>query len=112
MYSGRQNPETDLTDEEHNTLKELVAGLNNGYPGQAHSCLGFSGYSAQVDDKYVIASPFGFVNVFDSKGESTAYLDTTGVMAYLCKIMTPAMVKHIEEGYKAMEAYTKDFPNL
>lgn len=44
MYSGMHNPEKELTEEENQTLKGLVAGLEIKYLGQSHSHLGFSGY--------------------------------------------------------------------
>ena len=105
MYSGMKNPEKDLTEEEVQTLKDLVTGLETVYPAQPHSHLGFSGYCASFDDMHVIASMYGHVRVWDTTGKVTAYTDTTGILAYLCKIMTPVMVKHIEDGQKAMDDY-------
>lgn len=111
MYSGMKNPEKELTEEEVQTLKDLVAGLETAYPGQAHGHLGFSGYAASFDDMHVIASMYGHVRVWDTTGKLTAYTDTTGVLAYLCKIMTPVMVKHQEDAKKAMDDYmANQFP--
>lgn len=110
MYSGIQNPEKELTEEEIQTLKDLVTGLETVYPAQAHSHLGFSGYAASFDGMHVIASMYGHVRVWDTAGRLSAYTDTTGVLAYLCKIMTPVMVKHIEDGQKAMDDYWKSLP--
>jgi hypothetical protein len=103
MYSGMRNPEKELTEEEITTLRELVSKLEVPYPGQAHSHLGFSGYAATLDNIHVIASLWGHVRVFNSEGLPTAYSDTTGVLAYLCKIMTPVMIKHNEDAAKAMK---------
>lgn len=105
MYSGAMNPEKELTQEELQTLEDLVAGLEIPYPGQAHGHLGFSGYSADLGDRYVIASLYGHVRVFTAEGKETVYTDTTGVLAYLCKIMTPVMIKHNEDAKKQMDDY-------
>lgn len=105
MYSGAMNPEKELTDEELQNLKDLVYGLEVPYPGQAHGHLGFSGYSADLGDKYIIASLYGHIRIFDAQGKDTAYTDTTGVLAYLCKIMTPVMIKHNEDARKQMDDY-------
>ena len=94
MYSGRQNPEKELTDQETEDIRNLVAGLDTPYPGKAHSHLGFSGYAASLGNMHVIASLYGFIQIFDEHGEEKAYSDTTGVLAYLCRIMTPVMVEH------------------
>jgi hypothetical protein len=111
MYSGMQNPEKDLTEEEVQTLRDLVRGLEIPYPGHAHGHLGFSGYAASLDDIHVIASLYGHVRVFNAQGEATAYSDTTGVLAYLCKLMTPVMIKHQEDVKKAMDDYmASQFP--
>lgn len=111
MYSGRMNPEKELTDEELQNLKDLVYGLEVPYPGHAHGHLGFSGYSADLGDRYIIASLHGHVRVFDRQGEGKAYSDTTGVLAYLCKIMTPVMIKHQADAKKAMDDYmASQFP--
>lgn len=105
MYSGMQNPEKELTPEESQQLEDLVAGLEIAYPGHAHGHLGFSGYSADLDGRYIIASLYGHVRVFDAQGQQKAYTDTTGVLAYLCKIMTPVMIKHNEDAQKRMDDY-------
>ena len=111
MYSGMQNPEKELTEEEVQTLRDLVAGLEITYPGQSHSHLGFSGYAASFDEMHVIASMYGHVRVWDTSGKLVAYSDTTGVLAYLCKIMTPVMIKHNEDAQKAMADYiASQFP--
>lgn len=111
MYSGMQNPEKELTPEEIQQLEDLVAGLEIPYPGHAHGHLGFSGYSADLGDRYIIASLYGHVRIFGANGEPTAYTDTTGVLAYLCKIMTPVMIKHNEDARKAMDDYmASQFP--
>lgn len=105
MYSGAQNPEKELTDQEITDIRALVTGLNVPYPGQAHGHLGFSGYAATFGDMHVIASLYGHIRVFTSGGQETAYSDTTGVLAYLCKIMTPVMIKHQEDAKKQMDDY-------
>lgn len=105
MYSGMQNPEKELTDQEITDIRTLVAGLDTTYPGQAHGHLGFSGYAASFQDMHVIASLYGHIRVFDAEGHEKAYSDTTGVLAYLCKIMTPVMIKHQQEAKKQMDDY-------
>lgn len=105
MYSGAQNPEKELTDQEITDIRALVAGLDMPYPGQAHGHLGFSGYAASFQDMHVIASLYGHIRIFDAQGQEKAYSDTTGVLAYLCKIMTPVMIKHQEDAKKQMDDY-------
>lgn len=102
MYSGMPNPEKELSEEEVAIIQGLISKLNITYPGQAHSHLGFSGYAATFEDIHIIASLYGFVQVFNKNGVSAAYSDTAGVLAYLCKIMTPVMIKHNEEAAKVM----------
>lgn len=97
-YSGLRNPEKELLQEEVDTLNDLVSKLDHPFPGATNPHLGFSGYSASLsDEKYVIASLWGYIQVFGTSGESVAYSDTTGVLAHLCKIMTPVMIRHNEE---------------
>lgn len=107
MYSGLQNPEKELSEEEVATIRDLVSKLDVVYPGKAHGHLGFSGYAANFEDIHVIARLSGFVQIFDKSGSSVAYSDTTGVLAYLCKIMTPVMIKHNEDAAKAMSDYNE-----
>ena len=111
MYSGARNPEKELTKEEIQQLEDLVTGLEVEYPGHAHGHLGFSGYSADLGNRYIIASLYGHVRIFDAQGEAKAYTDTTGVLAYLCKIMTPVMIEHQQNAKKAMDDYmASQFP--
>lgn len=110
MYSGMPNPEKELTDEEVSNIKGLVSELNIPFPGNADSYLGFS-YSAFIDENlYVIASPCGYVKILNKSGLVTTFSDTTGVIAYLCKIMTPVMIKHQEEGVKIMKDWVASLP--
>lgn len=102
MYSGMQNPEKELSREETNILKDLVSKLEIKYTGQTHPHMGFSGYGASLsDDLYVIASLRGFIQLFDKTGLPVAYSDTTGILAYLHKIMAPVMARHEEEAAEA-----------
>jgi hypothetical protein len=99
------NPFKELTDAEIETVRGLVGGLEIAYPGHAHSHLGFSGYAASFEDMHVIASLYGHVRVYDAQGQEKAYSDTTGVLAYLCKIMTPVMIQHQTDAKKAMDDF-------
>lgn len=104
MYSGLQNPEKELSQEEVDTLKDLVSKLDHPFPGATNSHMGFSGYSASLSDElYVIASLWGYIQVFRANGEMVAFSDTTGVLAYLCKLMTPVMIRHNEDAAQAMD---------
>jgi hypothetical protein len=103
MYSGLPNPEKELSLEEVATLRDLVSQLKDPYPGQAHSRLGFSGYSAVLDDQtYIIADVLGYVQIFGTNGTGTVHADTAGICAYLCKLMTPVMIRHNEDAAQIM----------
>jgi hypothetical protein len=104
IYSGQLNPFKELSDAESETIMGLIGGLEIAFPGAAYDSLGFSGYAASFESIHVIASPYGHVRVYTDTGEK-AYSDTTGILAYLCKIMTPVMVEHQQVAKKAWGDY-------
>lgn len=92
ITSGMQNPEKDLTEEELLHVQDLVSKLNEVAPDQ-YSPLGFSGYAASWDGVHVITRFSGHVSVYTDQGVKD-YYDTSGVMAYLCQLLTPVMVEY------------------
>lgn len=92
ITSGIQNPEKDLTEEELSHIQELVLKLNEA-AGEQHPHLGFSGYAATWDGVHVVARFSGYVSVYTDQ-EMKHYYDTSGVVAYLCQLLTPVMVEH------------------
>jgi hypothetical protein len=105
MYSGMQNPEKELTSEELQHIQDLVAKLGDPCVPQ-HSHLGFSGYSANWDTTHVIAHFSGHISVYNQ--EVKHYYDTSGVMAYLCQLITPVMVERSKNADKLITDWVAD----
>jgi hypothetical protein len=99
MYSGMQNPQRDLTEEEVAKIKELVSQLS--VTCAAHNpSMGFTGYAVNNEENwYVSGSFYGQVIVFENNG-LTAYKDTAGVTAYLHLILGHLVQEHLEEHEK------------
>ena len=94
MYSGMQNPEKQLSEEEVIKIREMVLQLDK-VSEPIHTQLGFSGYSAAYDNTYIIANIRGLVSVFTTG--VTYYYDTVGLFGYLATIMTPTLQKHYDD---------------
>ena len=101
MHSGMQNPEKELTNEELEHIQSLVAQLNDIVP-QQHGHFGHRGYAANWEEAHVITYYTGHVSVYTDK-EEKHYYDTTGVMAYLCQLLTPVMVQYSKDAQKVMD---------
>jgi hypothetical protein len=102
MYSGRENPQRELTDEEIVKIKDLISQLT--IVSAAHNpTLGFNGYGVGNEDWYISGSFYGQVLVFEDNS-LTAYKDTVGVTAYLHLILGHLVREHLEEHEKVLGA--------
>lgn len=113
MYSGRQNPEKELTSEELETIQDLLSQLKEPWLGPSHPRLGFTGYGATYElDGWIQscqADISGFVHKWDKDtNEWDVFADTSGVLPYLMKIMVPTMQEHYKEGYASYNSFNKD----
>lgn len=95
MYSGIQNPQRELTDEEVSKIKDLVSQLNITTAAHVPS-MGFTGYATGNEEWYVMGSFYGQVLVFEDNS-LVAYKDTAGVTAYLHLILGHLVREHLEE---------------
>jgi hypothetical protein len=108
LYSGRQNPERQLMEEEINKVKELVSKLKIPYTGPTYERLGFSGFSVSDGDNWLVVSHLTcWCTVWD-KQELKHYEDTVGLIAYLEEILTPMVKQHYKDAQKVMGAYYED----
>ena len=108
MYSGRANPERELTPTEISAVKEIMSSLSEPWTGATHPQLGFTGYGVWSPDEnwYVSADFRGFATVWDVKKLGLDYYkDTVGLTAYLASILKEMLDKHYEDDKKAMDDY-------
>jgi hypothetical protein len=108
MYSGMENPQRELTEEEINKVKELVSKLETPYTGPTYERLGFSGFSVSDGENWLVNSHFTcWCSVWD-KQELKHYEDTVGLIAYLEEILTPMVEKHYKDAQEIMSTYYED----
>lgn len=120
MYSGGQNPEKDLTDDELTTIKNLVSKLNvksnMKYNGGKLSFNGFVAHkSSESEGKPtewgVYAFFDGFAQVWDDDAKDwILYYDTAGICAYLFTIMNDTLQEHYN-GSVLAKYYDQDLSN-
>lgn len=92
MYSGAENPQRELTQEEIDTIENKCAELWAFNPTQLiHPQSGFSGYAVELNDKYVISDKRGFVSIYS--GENVVcWHDEVGMFEYLNGILSGLIV--------------------
>jgi hypothetical protein len=106
MYSGIQNPEKELTDEEVNEIARLISELSGPEIEFGPLGLGHGGYGAfvQNDDGShlsVMVNFTGGAQVWNSVEQRwVGRIDVSGICAYLCKLMTPAVAQHLLDANK------------
>jgi hypothetical protein len=108
MYSGAENPQRQLTDQEASRVEELISQLTVPYTGLIHINLGFSGFSVSDGENWVVvAHSTCWCSVWQNQ-ELKHYEDTVGLLAFLEEILTPMMDQHLQEESRVMAAYYEE----
>ena len=108
MYSGIQNPERELTEEESIKVKELVSQLKELYTGPTHPKLGFTGFSVWYkEEEFYVMSNFTFwCGIWSAEAQELKYYeDTVGLITYLEEILTPMVEKHRRDMQEIMSVH-------
>lgn len=115
MYSGAQNPERELNEEEVNHINVLASQLTETAPYNQHA-LGFSGFTAFTSDEEGKTNwgTYGFFNgcaqVWDNnKLDWICYYDTPGICAYLFTLMNSTLQDHYREATETMKKHMEQF---
>jgi hypothetical protein len=111
MYSGMQNPERELTEEETNKVKYLISKLEIPYTGPTHPKMGFSGFGVCcAEENWLVQSYFTcWCSVWSSQAQELKhYEDTVGLIAYLEEILIPMVNQHYENTQEGMEKYYEE----
>lgn len=119
MYSGGQNPEKVLTDDELTKIKHLICQLNVKSSMKYNSGLRFNGFvahqSSELDGKPTEWGVYGFFDGFaqvwdDDAKDWILYYDTAGICAYLFTIMNDTLQEHYN-GSVLAKYNEQDLPN-
>lgn len=108
IYSGMQNPERELTEEETAKVKELVSRLEVLYTGSKSPGLGATGFSVlhKEENWYVMSNFTCWCAVWSNETQELKYYeDTVGLIGYLEEILTPMVKKHYEDMQRVMADY-------
>jgi hypothetical protein len=118
MYSGRQNPEMDLSPEVSKHICELLYKAYEESEKPLHHKLGFNGYIIAWYPEDGESWPAVHLHVYNGVNEVRCFAtcssvkDTVGLETYLAETLSPCLQKHQEDMAKAMAEYYENLSGI